>query len=158
MGIFSKQKDSEDKITVEDEKRMKMRSTNLHDPILSAVNNAQPYEEANVHIRSSSLGEGVLNDVFGNPIVDPDISNPTRSRNERPLDTIRGFEYSIAPHPALASQLESNQLGWGVRDDYPLSNGQQLNYVPEQAVYSSPPAAAEQTKKKRGLFGWGKSK
>ena len=23
------------------------------------------------------------------------MSNPTRSRNERPLDTIRGFEYAI---------------------------------------------------------------
>ncbi|KAI9806847.1 MAG: hypothetical protein M1833_002504 [Piccolia ochrophora] len=34
-------------------------------------------------------------DNQGNPIVDPDQSNPTRSRWERPLDTIRAFEAAI---------------------------------------------------------------
>ncbi|EFQ96048.1 hypothetical protein PTT_03530, partial [Pyrenophora teres f. teres 0-1] len=34
-------------------------------------------------------------DSAGNPIVDPDLSNPTRSRWERPLDTIRSFEAAI---------------------------------------------------------------
>ncbi|RYO75138.1 hypothetical protein DL766_006655 [Monosporascus sp. MC13-8B] len=34
-------------------------------------------------------------DINGNPIVDPDRSNPTRSRWERPLDTIRSFEAAI---------------------------------------------------------------
>ncbi|KAK4105803.1 hypothetical protein N658DRAFT_513170 [Parathielavia hyrcaniae] len=34
-------------------------------------------------------------DAFGNPIADPDRSNPTRSRWERPLDTIRSFEAAI---------------------------------------------------------------
>jgi len=34
-------------------------------------------------------------DAQGNPIVDPDRSNPTRSRWERPLDTIRSFEAAI---------------------------------------------------------------
>ncbi|CCG81936.1 Putative uncharacterized protein [Taphrina deformans PYCC 5710] len=31
-------------------------------------------------------------DVYGHPIAEPDLSNPTRSRHERPLDTIRAFE------------------------------------------------------------------
>lgn len=31
-------------------------------------------------------------DLYGNVITDPDRSNPTRSRMERPLDTIRSFE------------------------------------------------------------------
>lgn len=31
-------------------------------------------------------------DVYGNEITEPDHSNPTRSRHERPLDTIRSFE------------------------------------------------------------------
>lgn len=31
-------------------------------------------------------------DVYGQDIVEPDFSNPTRSRHERPLDTIRSFE------------------------------------------------------------------
>lgn len=34
-------------------------------------------------------------DSLGNVITDPDQANPTRWRNERPLDTIRGFEKSI---------------------------------------------------------------
>ncbi|KAL2165232.1 hypothetical protein VTH06DRAFT_528 [Thermothelomyces fergusii] len=34
-------------------------------------------------------------DIWGNPIVDPDRSNPTRSRWERPLETIRSFEAAI---------------------------------------------------------------
>ncbi|RAR13005.1 snf2 family helicase atpase [Stemphylium lycopersici] len=34
-------------------------------------------------------------DASGNPIADPDFSNPTRSRWERPLDTIRSFEAAI---------------------------------------------------------------
>ncbi|GAB7334209.1 hypothetical protein MBLNU13_g06264t2 [Cladosporium sp. NU13] len=34
-------------------------------------------------------------DVNGNPITDPDLSNPTRPRLERPLDTIRSFERAI---------------------------------------------------------------
>lgn len=160
MAIFGKKNKSVDltheKITKEDEKRMKMRSQNLHDPILTAMNNAQPYEEMNVHQRTSSLGDGVLNDVFGRPIVNPDVSNPSRDRDERPLDTIRAFEYSVSQHPAIPDQLETHTLGWGVRDDYPLSNGQippQMNQ--QQAVYS-PPAPSEPVKKKRSLFSWKK--
>ncbi|KAM0709139.1 hypothetical protein Q7P35_003175 [Cladosporium inversicolor] len=34
-------------------------------------------------------------DINGNPITDPDLSNPTRPRMERPLDTIRSFEKAI---------------------------------------------------------------
>ncbi|TKA40121.1 hypothetical protein B0A54_08909 [Friedmanniomyces endolithicus] len=42
-----------------------------------------------------SLREYQHKDVNGNPIVDPDLSNPTRPRMERPLDTIRSFEKAI---------------------------------------------------------------
>lgn len=161
MAIFgSKKEKSEDlkheKITKDDEKKMKMRSQNLHDPILSAMNNAQPYEEMNVHQRTSSLGDGVLNDVFGRPIVNPDISNPARNRDERPLDTIRAFEYAVSQHPAIPEQLETHQIGWGVRENFPLSNG----HIPphqevQQAVYS-PEKPVEVEKKKRSLFSWKK--
>ncbi|KAL4744622.1 hypothetical protein BDW72DRAFT_79392 [Aspergillus terricola var. indicus] len=34
-------------------------------------------------------------DRHGKVITDPDRSNPTRPRLERPLDTIRGFEAAI---------------------------------------------------------------
>ncbi|GAV29900.1 hypothetical protein PMKS-003406 [Pichia membranifaciens] len=190
MGIFSKKnKDGEDghkrsnsknndlKITDEDERRMKTRSQNLHDPILDAVNEAQPFEEANMHNRSSSIGNGVLNDIFGNKIVNPDISNPTRSRDERPMDTIRSFEYSITGDPIYQEQLETHILGWRVRDDFPLGNGyaanNQVQYdeygqpiytnnranqpIVEQGVYSAPPPKIEEQKKKK-FFSFGKKK
>ncbi|KAI4141509.1 MAG: hypothetical protein LQ340_007623 [Diploschistes diacapsis] len=43
----------------------------------------------------SNLRGMAFNDQFGNPITDPDRSNPTRPRLERPLDTIRSFEAAI---------------------------------------------------------------
>lgn len=184
MGLFGKKEESGDhkrsaprdiQITEEDERRMKARSQNLHDPILNAVTEAQPFEEANVHQRNSSIGNGILSDIFGNQIVNPDVSNPTRSRDERPLDTIRGFEYSITGDPIYHEQLESHIIGWKVRDDYPLADGyvaganqvqydeygqpiytnqQQTNYV-EQGVYTAPAAKAEEPKKKK-FFSFGK--
>lgn len=55
-------------------------------------------------------------DVNGNPIVDPDLSNPTRPRMERPLDTIRSFERAIddgykrrSSYRAEAQQEQYNQ-------------------------------------------------
>lgn len=190
MGLFKKKdKDSDEKkhgrkgsksedvkITDEDERRMKTRSQNLHDPILDAVNEAQPFEEANMHNRTSSIGNGILNDVFGNKIVNPDISNPTRARDERPLDTIRGFEYSITGDPIYQEQLESHILGWKVRDDFPLANGYADNQVQydeygqpiytnnrsnqpyvEQGVYTAPPPKVVEQKKKK-FFSFGKKK
>lgn len=193
MGLFGKKKNDDDKkhskkksgdiklnITDDDERRMKTRSQNLHDPILDAVNEAQPFEEANIHQRSSSIGNGVLSDVFGNQIVNPDVSNPTRARDERPLDTVRAFEYSITGDPIYHEQLESQIIGWKVRDDFPLSvnnrgynnqvqydeygqpiytNQQQQQQQPyvEQAVYTAPAPKTTEPKKKK-MFGFGKKK
>ena len=180
MGLFGKKnnddKSSNNKITDEDEKRMKTRSQNLHDPILDAMNEAQPFEDSNMHNRNSSIGNGILTDIFGAKIINPDISNPTRSRDERPLDTIRSFEYSITGDPIYHEQLESHMIGWRTRDDYPLANGyndQQVQYdeygqpiytnnrsnqpYVEQAVYTAPaPKATEE--KKKGFFSFGKKK
>ncbi|KAK1781902.1 hypothetical protein QBC45DRAFT_29506 [Copromyces sp. CBS 386.78] len=65
------------------------------DPTL-AMNEAEPSEVA-AHVKTSlaSLRNIQHKDAFGNPISDPDRSNPTRSRWERPLDTIRSFEAAI---------------------------------------------------------------
>ncbi|RKF83954.1 hypothetical protein GcM3_005008 [Golovinomyces cichoracearum] len=46
-------------------------------------------------------------DKFGNPIVEPDRSNPTRSRWERPLDTIRSFEAAVDGSYKRQSQLRN---------------------------------------------------
>lgn len=45
-------------------------------------------------LRSSIVSPPYLT-VVSNESVDPDLSNPTRHRFERPLDTIRAFEAAI---------------------------------------------------------------
>lgn len=65
------------------------------DPTL-AMNEAQPamvavLEKSNL----MSLRSLQHKDQYGNIITDPDLSNPTRPRLERPLDTIRSFEAAI---------------------------------------------------------------
>ncbi|KAK5112525.1 hypothetical protein LTR62_004282 [Meristemomyces frigidus] len=62
----------------------------------AALNEAQP-GVLNLTEQSTlvSLRTTPHKDVNGNVIVDPDLSNPTRPRMERPLDTIRSFEKAI---------------------------------------------------------------
>ncbi|KAJ5588010.1 uncharacterized protein N7459_003775 [Penicillium hispanicum] len=55
--------------------------------------NAQPGAENVFSLRSIQH-----RDSEGRPITDPDRSNPTRNRLERPLDTIRSFEAAIEAH------------------------------------------------------------
>lgn len=150
----------------------KYRSSNVHDPILTAVNEAQPFEQAADHSyqrRPSYLSQEStdLKDIFGQPIQNADISNPTRNRNERPLDTIRGFEYAITGDASYRDQLESTRLGWGFHEDFPYYNLQGSNAQVQQqrptiafdsqpvyqaANYSAASLKPEK-KKKRGLFG-----
>jgi len=47
-------------------------------------------------------------DKEGNPIADPDRSNPTRSRWERPLDTIRSFEAAIDGNYSRKSYMRTD--------------------------------------------------
>ncbi|KAF2831329.1 hypothetical protein CC86DRAFT_443063 [Ophiobolus disseminans] len=61
----------------------------------AAMNEAQPIAAALEKPTLQSLRSFQHNDASGNPIVDPDLSNPTRSRWERPLDTIKSFEAAI---------------------------------------------------------------
>lgn len=115
------------KITDKDISQYKIHTANLHDPILSAVNEAQPFEQAadrSNDRRPSYLSQesGELKDIFGNSIQNGDMSNPTRSRNERPLDTIRGFEYAITGDMHYRDQLETTRLGWGFHEDFPYYN------------------------------------
>lgn len=151
----------------------------MHDPILSAVNEAQPFEQAAEHDqrRPSYLSQesSELKDIFGNSIRQADISNPTRSRNERPLDTIRTFEYAITGDPTYRDQMETQRLGWGFHEDFSYHNmsardadanvgGEYERPVinfgasESQGVYQAPNYSAtslqpEAKKKKKGLFG-----
>lgn len=160
---------------------VKMDSSNIHDPILTAVNEAQPFEEANQSMNNRrpsylSHDSADLKDIFGQQIKNSDMLNPTRNRNERPLDTIRGFEYAITGDLSYREQLESNRLGWGFHEDFPhysltaneesegqtqnpgflrpvasFSGGDQPIY--QAGNYSASSLNPEQKKKKKGLFG-----
>ncbi|EKG22394.1 hypothetical protein MPH_00255 [Macrophomina phaseolina MS6] len=61
----------------------------------AAMNEAQPIAAALEAPTLGSLRSIQHKDVDGSPIPEPDLSNPTRSRWERPLDTIRKFEAQI---------------------------------------------------------------
>ncbi|CDO91954.1 unnamed protein product [Kluyveromyces dobzhanskii CBS 2104] len=188
MGVFHRRGSSEAashnsggsnnevKITKEDRQHLKVRTASVHDPILEAVHEAQPFEQAAGSFdensnRQSYVPRGEMKDVFGQPIQQPDVSNPTRSRDERPLDTIRGFEYSISGDPTWSQQLETPQYGFRVRPgfqtytDVSVSRADHHGYptnvnldnsYQQQGVYQAPVANADQErtkKKKRGFFG-----
>lgn len=161
------------KISKKDQDRLKVRTINVHDKVLDAVNEQQPFEEANqAHNVGYSLTSVVNNtknfkDVFGNPITRPDVSNPTRPRDERPMDTIRSFEYSITNDSFYKQNLDTPVYGWSVRPTFALNQPSYAsnpynNYTQEsqprtqprpveQAVYQKPPAVIAK-KKKKGLF------
>ncbi|CCF60027.1 hypothetical protein KAFR_0I02480 [Kazachstania africana CBS 2517] len=162
--------DQKVQVSKEDQARLKVRTASVADPILDAVQEAQPFEEAadvfhdNMNRQSYfSTGQGGLRDVFGQPIGQPDISNPTRSRDERPLDTIRSFEYAVSGDPTWGQQLETSRLGFNVRPDYPFLNTEMNPYnnaqnqmYAQQAVYQAPVnngESATKKKKKRNFFG-----
>lgn len=185
MAIFRSKSGKEIDYETHKQVDYKTHTANVHDPILSAVNEAQPFQEAadisQIHRRPTYLSHesGTLKDVFGQQISQGDMSNPTRARNERPLDTIRGFEYAITGDMSYRDQLESNRLGWGFHDDFafnsliPNGNGNQQEFqqsaggmsrpqynFSDQPMYSTENYSASslknsknQKKKKGGLFG-----
>ncbi|CCK70415.1 Gsr1p KNAG_0E01510 [Huiozyma naganishii CBS 8797] len=174
-----KKRNSKIEVSKEDAARLKVRTASVADPILDAVHEAQPFEQAadtfhdNMNRQSYFSQEDghVLRDVFGQPITNPDISNPTRARDERPLDTIRAFEYAVSGDPVWAQQLETPQYGFRVRPDFPSFNGMnpydnngnlvgQSMPMAEQGVYQAPVHLPDEgkKKKKRNFFGRKKKK
>lgn len=59
-----------------------------------AINELQPWQ-VNQEKSRNALSSLNHKDIYGRPIAEPDLTNPTRSRWERPLDTIRSFQESI---------------------------------------------------------------
>ncbi|OOG00181.1 hypothetical protein ASPCADRAFT_204070 [Aspergillus carbonarius ITEM 5010] len=76
-----------------------------------AMNEAQPNLVALEQSTLGSLRTMQHKDQYGNIITDPDLSNPTRPRFERPLETIRSFEAAIygtySSRPASYVRTES---------------------------------------------------
>ncbi|KAL8746596.1 MAG: hypothetical protein Q9190_001404 [Brigantiaea leucoxantha] len=83
-----------DSLTETHEEKASKRVTSKADPT-KAINEAQPMIQALDKPTLESLRSMQHRDANGNIITDPDKSNPTRSRLERPLDTIRSFEAAI---------------------------------------------------------------
>ncbi|KAJ0426221.1 hypothetical protein BJY00DRAFT_127849 [Aspergillus carlsbadensis] len=81
-------------LTESHEEKVRRSLQTKADPML-AMNEAQPNLVALEKSNLGSLRALQHKDQHGNPITDPDLSNPTRSRFERPLDTIRSFEAAI---------------------------------------------------------------
>ncbi|KAF2855508.1 hypothetical protein T440DRAFT_156367 [Plenodomus tracheiphilus IPT5] len=79
----------------ESEKRKTHYDPNTKANPNAAMNEIQPIAAALEKPTLQSLRSFQHSDSAGNVIVDPDLSNPTRSRWERPLDTIRSFEAAI---------------------------------------------------------------
>ncbi|KAI2615645.1 hypothetical protein GGR54DRAFT_262125 [Hypoxylon sp. NC1633] len=74
-------------------------------------------------------------DPNGNVITDPDRSNPTRSRFERPLDTIRSFEAAIDGGYNRKSIMRSDTesvANWSRRGSYYGNNGPRF---PQESYY-----------------------
>ncbi|KAI0863244.1 hypothetical protein F4860DRAFT_502038 [Xylaria cubensis] len=91
-----------------------------------ALNEREPAMEAQTVSERPALRAIQHRDSQGNPIADPDRSNPTRSRWERPLDTIRGFEAAIDGgynRKSIYRPDTESVAGWNRRSSYYGNNG-----------------------------------
>lgn len=132
MGLFRKgSKNNDDPILVgrldngaegatNQIKHSKTRSYDIHDPVLTAIRDEEPFQmSANNQPQMTTVSPDLqVRDVFGNVINMPDRSNPTRPRDERPLDTIRGFEYLCTGDERLREEMETSRYGWNPRPNF----------------------------------------
>ncbi|KAL2112500.1 hypothetical protein VUR80DRAFT_7353 [Thermomyces stellatus] len=116
--------------TPEEKESHRLRSK--ADPTL-AMNEAEPSAVAAGERSSLAPLRAIQHrDVFGNPIVEPDRSNPTRNRWERPLDTIRSFEAAIeGPYAQRAIARQGSEADWSRRESY---------FAPRSVGPSRPPS------------------
>jgi len=109
--------------TATEKRKNHMSATTKANPN-AAINEAEPIARALEKTTISGLQGITVQDINGNTISDPDRSNPTRWRMERPLDTIKSFEIAIdrafaqrhgstlPPGPAGAQSQRSSSY-WG---------------------------------------------
>ncbi|KAK9449645.1 uncharacterized protein V1518DRAFT_414279 [Limtongia smithiae] len=134
MGIFSKKSSTatadptDYQLSAAEASRAKANASNMRDPILSAMNEEQPFQISNHRGDATVSPEMHIRDMFGNAISDPDRSNPTRARGERPLDTIRAFEYAATGDKHIREQLFNDRLPW---------DGRRYNPPPQSQAYSA---------------------
>ncbi|KAL2128310.1 hypothetical protein VTI74DRAFT_9361 [Chaetomium olivicolor] len=115
------------------------------DPTL-AMHEAEPAEvAATVKSSLAPLRSIQHKDAYGNPIADPDRSNPTRSRWERPLDTIRSFEAAIDGEynnrrSIIRQDVEGSAWGASRRASYYGSSGNGGRFAQDSYYGSRPPS------------------
>jgi len=126
------------------EEKQSRRLTTKADPSM-AITEAEPSAVAS-GVRSSLAPIRAIQhrDNQGNPIADPDRSNPTRSRWERPLDTIRSFEAAIDGNYSRKSYMRSESDGpssYNRRSSYfggtQVSTADERPRYPQNSYYGS---------------------
>ncbi|WEW59967.1 hypothetical protein PRK78_005449 [Emydomyces testavorans] len=95
-----------------------------------AINEAQPSVIALEKSTMESLRAMQHKDRFGNIISDPDLSNPTRHRFERPLETIRAFE------AAVDGTYNSRRMSY-IRDPRGNLNYPARGYSDQNGIYNN---------------------
>ncbi|EPY53836.1 fungal protein [Schizosaccharomyces cryophilus OY26] len=58
----------------------------------TAIMEPEPYEFATMQ-KGKHVSALLSKDYYGQPIDEPDVSNPTRWKYERPLDTVRAWQF-----------------------------------------------------------------
>ncbi|KAI2636035.1 hypothetical protein GGS21DRAFT_61570 [Xylaria nigripes] len=105
-----------------------------------ALNEREPAMEAQTVSERPALRSIQHKDAQGNPIADPDRSNPTRSRWERPLDTIRSFEAAIDGdynRKSLLKQDTESVANWNRRSSYYGSKHEYNGRPPQDGWYGT---------------------
>ncbi|OAP63605.1 hypothetical protein AYL99_02832 [Fonsecaea erecta] len=117
------------KIDLTETSRDKKRLNTKADPS-KAITEATPVEQAQEESTVDDLRRMLHKDTEGNVITDPDRSNPTRHRLERPLDTIRAFNAAAEGTTSRRASMNSrpvSQVGWNAdmnrRASYYSNNG-----------------------------------
>jgi len=92
------------------EEKAAQRLTSKADPRLAMSEEEPSAVASSVKSELASIRAIQHRDAQGNPISDPDRSNPTRSRWERPLDTIRAFEAAIDGNYSRKSYMRTESV------------------------------------------------
>ncbi|KAM5356247.1 hypothetical protein ACJ41O_002893 [Fusarium nematophilum] len=109
------------------------------DPTL-AISEAEPSMVAAMVTESNfaPLRSVQHKDTYGNAISEPDKSNPTRNRWERPLDTIRSFEAAIDGGYSRHSLYRAGNQPRFPHDSY--YNNRPMSFRPENTQFEQGPA------------------
>ncbi|CAJ2500974.1 Uu.00g038270.m01.CDS01 [Anthostomella pinea] len=119
-------------------------SKRLHthaDPRMAMTEQEPAMQAQQEEIQMAPLRSVQHKDFAGNLISDPDRSNPTRNRWERPLDTIRSFEAAIDGGYNRNSVIKADtdsMANWNRRSSYYGNNGPRF---PQDSYYGGRPAS-----------------